>query len=78
MLFKYLHLNSAFSPAKPDPGYQQVYVKKMNGVCPVVSKQNKWVDKPGLGVTYELEGIFYPEDKVYPIKVPSAILFHYR
>lgn len=78
ILFRDLYLNSAFSPARPDPGHNQVYVKKENGVCPVVSKANRWLNIPGFGVTYELQGVFYPEDKVYPIKVPPAILFHYR
>lgn len=78
MLFRNLRPNSAFSPLRPDPGSDKVYVKKENGICPVVSRENKWVRIPGVGVTYEQQGVFYPDDRVYPVRVPPAILYHYR
>ena len=78
IIFRNLRNHSAFSPCKPDPMHQNVYVKKENGICPVVSRDNKWVRIEGIGVTYEQQGIFHPFDKVYPINVPPAILYHYR
>lgn len=79
MLFKNLRINSSFTPERGDPGYGHVYVKKENGICPVVSRENKFVNNPGLGRNvYEMEGIFHPFDRVYPVNVPSKILYHYR
>lgn len=79
MLFKNLRPFSAFTPDRGDPGYQKVYVKKENGICPLIDRTNKMLDVEGLGRNvYELEGIFHPYDRVFPVAVPSKILYHYR
>lgn len=77
--FQALRLNSAFTPDRGDPGYGKVFVKKENGICPLVDRGNKFVESEDLGrAVYEMEGIFHPYDRVYPVAVPSKILYHYR
>lgn len=79
MQFKSLKINSGFTPGRNDPGYGSVYVKKENGICPLISKDNRYVKNEALGrLVYEIEGIFWPEDMIYPVAVPSKILYHYR
>lgn len=77
-IFKSIKTGAAFSPAHPDPGSDRVYVKKENGICPVLSKDNKRDVVEGLGVVYTESGIFHPLDRVYIVNVPPKILYHYR
>ena len=79
ILFRVLRLNSAFTPDRGDPSYGKVFVKKENGICPLVDRENKFTASDVLGRTvYEMEGIFHPYDKIYPVAVPPKILYHYR
>jgi hypothetical protein len=79
MIYRNLRINSAFTPERGDPGYGKTYVKKENGICPVIDRENKTVNMENMGRTvYEMEGIFHPFDRVFPVNVPSKILFHYR
>lgn len=82
VLFSSIKVGAAFTPAYPDPDANKVFVKKENGICPLLDKTNqpeKDNFKHGLmRVVYPNEGIFYPLDRVYPVNVPTQILFHYR
>ena len=78
MLFKNIKTHTAFTPAAGEVGERKVYVKKENGICPVVSRDNRWTFDPRVGGTYQDEGIFHPFDKVHPVNVPPKILYFYR
>lgn len=61
--FGSLKNNETFTPAPGQIGASSVYLKKPNGVCPQVGTTS--------------EGIFYPEDRVIPVKIPEAVVKKY-
>lgn len=62
--FAQLRINEAFSPLAGQVGSTSVYIKKENGICPQVGVKGS-------------EGIFWPEDRVMPVRLPEKVLKHY-
>lgn len=75
--FKDVKVNTAFTPAPGEVGQSQVYIKRPNGICPVVSRDNKRDDTIEFG-RFTMEAIFYPEDRVYASYLPPKILDFYN
>ncbi len=64
VLFGSLKLNETFSPIPGTVGSTSVYVKKPNFICPKVGADNE-------------EGIFWPEDRVVPVRIPEVVMKKY-
>jgi len=75
VLFKDIKLDAAFTPFN-SVGAGQVFVKKENGICPVIDRENK--RQQNEHDRFVSEGIFYPDDRVWAVNVPSAILKRYQ
>lgn len=61
--FDSLKINDAFTPAPGCVGASSVYLKKPNGICPQIGTKD--------------EGIFYPEDRVVPVRIPESVIKKY-
>lgn len=58
--FSTIAIDQPFTPQNGTVGAGTAYLKKVNGICPKIGTKE--------------EGIFYPEDLVYPMKVPYSYL----
>ncbi|MGI0010273.1 MAG: hypothetical protein ACREAE_02600 [Nitrosopumilaceae archaeon] len=74
--FSEIEVNTPFTPVPGSIGASQVFVKKPNGICPVVSKENHRDDSIEQG-RFLQEAIFFPSDKVYASFLPPKILERY-
>ena len=75
--FADIEVNTPFTPVPGSIGASQVFVKKPNGICPVVSRENRRDDSIEHG-RFQLESIFHPYDKVYASFLPHKILVKYQ
>ncbi len=63
--FAKIAVNSAFSPVMGTIGCNSVFVKKENGICPQVGAK-------------DVEGIFWPEDRVSVVNLPASLIKNYQ